>query len=327
MSIPASHPHHRPTPLLDSERAIRVLIAWNPSSTRADAIDFAAWLGRTARITVRVLSTFVEPWPAASLHKLGGKYGKWFTKEADRCRKTVAKALTEAEIPEDYWDDDYSVLIDGPSKPHLLTDAASDFGADVILLGPNQAAPKGRFLAGSTADALLHYSPVPLGLTPRKPKLSKHGVTRVNFAFTDNHGSSEDPALGSAAALADAWGVPLRIVAFSPSGFMDTPMNSKVDVSAEFAHQWREHSLALLDCARDNVVENFPELTVSTAIGSGSGWGGAIDSLKWKKGDLMVLGSSPLGPFARVFIGSTATELIPHMGVPVLVRPEENRKA
>ena len=48
---------------------------------------------------------------------------------------------------------------------------------------------------------------------------------------------------------------------------------------------------------------------------------GAVDSLKWKKGDLLCLGSSPMGPIARVFIGSTATELLPHVRVPVLVSP------
>ena len=35
----------------------------------------------------------------------------------------------------------------------------------------------------------------------------------------------------------------------------------------------------------------------------------------------MVMGSNPMGPIARVFIGSTATELLPHMRVPVLVYP------
>lgn len=324
MSTESSVP--TPAPLFPStDRPTRVLVAWNPASKSADAIDFAAWLGRTAPIVVRVASTFVEPWPALSLPKLSGHYDEWFEKEATRCRKAVRKELRAAEIPEKYWDDKYSVLTAGSSTTHLLTDAAAGFDADIILLGPTQSAPKGRFMAGSTADGLLHYSPVPLGLTPRKAKLSKHGVTRVNFAFTDDHGSAEDPALASAAALAYAWDVSFRIVSFSPTGFVSTPMDKDIDFSEEFSHQWREESLALLDASRDSVLRHCPSLSVSTAVGSGAGWVGAVDSLKWKKGDLMVMGSTPLGPLARVFVGSTATELIPHMRVPVIVRPGEEK--
>ncbi|MDU7511104.1 MAG: universal stress protein, partial [Corynebacterium sp.] len=42
---------------------------------------------------------------------------------------------------------------------------------------------------------------------------------------------------------------------------------------------------------------------------------------KWKKGDLMLMASTPQGPIARVFLGSTATELLPHIRVPILVHP------
>src|SRR5699024_12376691 len=93
------------------------------------------------------------------------------------------------------WNKSYSVLMDGPSKPQLLTQVADDFNADLFLLWPNQGAAKGRFVAGSTADGLLHYSPVPGGLTPRAVKLSKHGVTRLNFAMTEEQGSNDLPAL------------------------------------------------------------------------------------------------------------------------------------
>ena len=46
-----------------------------------------------------------------------------------------------------------------------------------------------------------------------------------------------------------------------------------------------------------------------------------METPRWKKGDLLCLGSDPMGPIERVFIGSTATELLPHLGVPVLVCP------
>lgn len=102
----------------------------------------------------------------------------------------------------------------------------------------------------------------------------------------------------------------LRILAFSAKGLVDVPLEYSPTFPPD-APNWREHSLSLLDRAHDLIAETYPEVSVTTAIGSGHGWSGAVDSLKWKKGDLLCLGSAPMGPIERVFIGSTATELLP----------------
>lgn len=303
---------------------IRILIAWSPSSTGTEAIQYAAWLAKTAQVQVRVISTITQPWTTTSLTKLGGKYKKWFKKEAEACAKAVKAELSAAGLDKASWDGDVSLLIDGASKANVLTVAAQEFNADVILLGSSAASPKGRFLAGTTADALMHSSPIPLGLAPRSAKLSKHGITRVNFAFVEEPSADMDPskvlALRLAAIKAKTWNVPLRIVAFSASGLMNTPTGN-LDVSKELTSHWRETSLALLDVASDFVLDEFPDLTVEADVGSGNGWAGAVDALKWKKGDLLCLGSTPLSPFERVFLGSTTSELLPHLRVPVVIYP------
>lgn len=298
---------------------VRILVSWSPKSAGTEAIDFAAWIARTTPAHIRVVSTISQPLTVTSLSKLSGSYKKWFKKERATCEDAVRDALSTAGVHKSQWDTNVSVLVAGPSRPQLLEEMAQDFGAHVILLGANQSAPKGRFFSGSTADALLHYSPLPVGLSPRGIKLSKHGVTRINFAFTDR-GCDDDPALLRAACMAHRAGLPLRILAFSPEGLIDVPLDYSPTFPSD-APNWREHSLSLLDRAHDFIADAFPDLEVTTAIGSGNGWSGAVDSLKWKKGDLLCLGSAPMGPIARVFIGSTATELLPHVGVPVLVCP------
>lgn len=312
-------------PLNSDNRAFRILISWTPASGGTEPIEYAAWLARTTKIEVRVVSAFVQPWHEVSMQKLGGKYHKWFAQEAKACKQAVKSTLQAAGIARDQWNKDYSVLMDGPSKPQLLTQAAEDFEADLVLLGTNQGAAKGRFVAGSTADSLLHHSPIPVGLTPRAVKLSKHGVTRLNFAMTEEQGSNDLPALLDAAQLATQWKVPLRIVVFSSHGLVAAPIHDKLDVALELTSQWREHSLGRLDIAREKVGEQFPDLEIRTEIGSGKGWRAAVDSLKWKKGDLICLGSTPMGAIERVFIGSRATELLPHLSVPIIVWP--SRKA
>lgn len=304
-----------------TEASARILVAWRPDSPGTEAIELAAWLSRTTNVQIRVASTLLRPWPAASLSRFGGKYRKWLQKEAAACESAVRHALTDAGIDEENWDEQFSVSLDGPSESVLLSEAADEFDAHLVILGSDAAAPKGRFLAGSTADALLHSSPKPLGLAPRAVRLAKRGVTRVNYAFLESEIDENDPSLHFAAQLADSWGVDLRVLAFSPSGLADQSFQNKFDFTRELIDEWREHSLAVLDRSHDVLGEFFPDLSVESDIGSGKGWSGAIDALKWKKGDLLILGSTPPGPLERVFVGSTATEFLRHVHVPVLLHP------
>lgn len=307
----------------DAAESLRVLVAWRPDGRGTESLEFAAWLGRTIPIQIRVASTFLRPWPSTSLSKLGGKYRKWVKKEAASWDTKVRKALSTVGIPEEYWDEQVSTFLDGPTESVLLTQAAADFEADLVILGSNAAAPKGRFRAGSTADALLHSSPQPLGLAPRAVKLSKRGVTRLNYAHLSED-VDDTRSLIFAAGMAARWQVPLRILAFSPSGITSSTVNDQLELAADLTMEWREHSLAMLDRSRDAVLDRYPELSVDTDIGSGAGWAGAVDALKWKKGDLLCLGSTPPGTLERVFIGSTATEVLAHVQVPVIVHPIRN---
>ncbi|QGU05794.1 universal stress protein [Corynebacterium comes] len=304
-----------------TEAPARILVAWRPGSPGTEAIELAAWLSRTIDVRIRVVSTFLRPWPSSSLGRLGGKYHKWFQKEVEACESAVKRALADAGVDKSYWDEQISVFLDGPSEAVLISEAADDFDAHLVILGSGAAAPKGRFLAGSTADALLHSSPKPLGLVPRAVKLAKRGVNRVNYAFLESDIDENDPSLHFAARLADSWGVDLRVLAFSPSGLADQPFHDKFDFSRELIDEWREHSLAVLDRSHDVIADLYPDLAVESEIGSGKGWSGAIDALKWRKGDLLILGSTPPGPLERVFVGSTATDFLRHVQVPVLIHP------
>ncbi|MCZ9310330.1 universal stress protein [Corynebacterium uberis] len=309
----------QPTPPEWSDPA-RLLVAWRPGERR-DALEYAAWLARTAPARVRVATTFVRPWPATSLKKLGGKYRKWYTQQAHACRAAVQKALRAAELPEQCWDESVSAFVDGPSEHQLLAGAAEKFGADLIVLGSQAAAPKGHILASTAADALLHSSTQPVALAPRGLKVAKRGVRRVTFAYLNPDHDERDPALLAAAQRAHAWGLGLRIVAFSPSGIADKPGGDAFELGQELFDDWREHSLAMLDRARDYVAGQFPDMELESTVATGDGWEGAVEALKWKKGDVLCLGSTPVGPFQRVFVGTEATEFLPHVPVPVIVYP------
>lgn len=316
--MPKKHASGDPPSKGEASAPLRVLVAWRNDASGAEALQFAAWLARTTPICLRAAMVFTRPWPTSSLNKMGNKYQKWLKKKSAACATAIKKELLSADVPKEYWDEEFSIFLDGTSETALLTQAATSFQADLVVLGSHAGAPKGRFRAGSTADAMLHSSPLPLGLTPRSVKLSKRGVTRITCAFVDFEDASE--LIHSAADLASHWQVPLRIVTFAPEE-LNEGLEHSIDFEAELSHEWREQSLAFLDRAHDLVLSKHPQLSVTTEIGSGKGWSGAIDALKWKKGDLLYIGSTPLGPFERVFVGSTTNEILRHIRVPMLIKP------
>ena len=60
---------------------------------------------------------------------------------------------------------------------------------------------------------------------------------------------------------------------------------------------------------------------VETVVGYGENWDEALEDVEWRDGDVLVVGSSAVGPFARVFLGSRASKIVRHSPVPVVVVP------
>jgi nucleotide-binding universal stress UspA family protein len=62
---------------------------------------------------------------------------------------------------------------------------------------------------------------------------------------------------------------------------------------------------------------------VETVVGRGETWAEALEDVEWDDGDVLVVGSSSIGPVARVFLGSRASKIVRHSPVPVVVVPRE----
>ncbi|WP_295626394.1 universal stress protein [uncultured Corynebacterium sp.] len=298
---------------------LRIVVAWRPGRNGAEAMSAAAWLARTCEVRIRVVTVLSRGWPLTSLARLSDN-DSWVTREARNSERSARTALKAAGIRKGMLDDDQPFVgIESSSEANALTRAAEDFDADVILLGSQFHSPAGRFRAGSTADAMLHYSPISLGLSPRGRRLSKNGVTRINVSYIDTPQSHN--ALERAADFAMKWDVPLRLLAFTPRGATMYPTEDGFGSSEDLMIEWREQALALIDRGIDRAHTRYPDLRVEADVGSGHGWEDALGALKWKKGDLLVVGSSTLGRFGRVFIGSSTNQIVRHCPVPTLITP------
>jgi nucleotide-binding universal stress UspA family protein len=56
-------------------------------------------------------------------------------------------------------------------------------------------------------------------------------------------------------------------------------------------------------------------------VGRGESWEEAVEELEWEQGDVLVVGSSAVGPIARVFLGSRGSKIVQHSPVPAVVVP------
>jgi nucleotide-binding universal stress UspA family protein len=95
---------------------------------------------------------------------------------------------------------------------------------------------------------------------------------------------------------------------------------SQVGYDAErlVAEQWRAQAEEAQNRALATLSDN---VTVEAGVVSGRNWEEALDSLPWEKGEVLVVGSSRLGPVKRVFLGSNSTKIVRSSPVPVVVIP------
>ena len=290
-------------------------MGWDVTNT--EAVEFAGWLGRSLPVRVQVTSNARSPW-SKSLANAAKGHKKRMKEAQSTFDSRVEKALKE-HLPRAQWSKDVARLVDSKDTVRSLYDTAEDFNADLILLGSRAKTPKGRFRPSSVADELMRSCPVPLGLAPRGVKLAKKGITRVTYAIVmeDEPVEPDFSGLDYATALACSLGLPLRIIAFSPTAY------------EKHSSSWNEQTLGILDRARDRawaLAEEFaPErcdhFDVTSAVSAAKSWKRSIDSVKWKKGDIMFLGTQPSPQFTSVFVGTLEGEFIRYASVPVVVCP------
>jgi nucleotide-binding universal stress UspA family protein len=60
---------------------------------------------------------------------------------------------------------------------------------------------------------------------------------------------------------------------------------------------------------------------LETVVGHGESWDEALEDVEWDDGDVLVVGSSSIGPVARVFLGSRSSKIVRNSPVPVVVVP------
>ena len=198
-----------------------------------------------------------------------------------------------------------------------LTDVVSELNADLLVLGSSANGQLGQVVVGSTADRLLHSSPVPVAIAPRGYRGPRGGLlTRITCGYPGTPESVD--VVQRVADLAKRLGVPLRVITFAVRGRTMYPPEVGLHAEDTILAAWETQAADMLAVLRtDGIVAD----DVALQVVSGNDWGEALDDAEWQDGEILALGTSPRSDIARVFLGTRGAKIMRVSPVPVLVLP------
>jgi len=274
-----------------------IVVGFAPDGRSRAVLHLAAMLARSRGEDLVVCAVVPAPWPPSPA-KIDAEYQAYLQGVAENALSR-ARARLPSDVPARFE------VVHSHSDATGLLEMAEQAGAGMIVVG---SSADGVSL-GSTSSRLLHSSPVPVALAPRGFRTSEGArVERATVAFGGRH---EDLVAATASVAARA-GTSLRVAMFAvhPRAPYTSGVGREADDS--IVAQWIEE-------VRTAAREVAPG--ADCAVGIGEDWADALEDIPWTEGDLLVVGSSTIGPIARVFLGSRAAKIIRHSPVPVVVVP------
>ena len=290
-----------------------MIVGYAPDERGKAGLHLAAMLARSADVDLVVGCVLPAPW-VPGMARIDAEYREELDRTADRALENARAALPPG-VPATF------VRHGARSAPAGLLELAREHDANLIVLGSSSQGAFGHVALGSVTDRLVHSSPVSVALATRGFRTAPDArVTRVTAAYGGT--SSAQQLVVAAASVAADVGATMRIASLAvwsrPAYTTRLGTDSEDLVFEEWKGEVTEAARAAL-----SQVEGLATVPrdVEMVIGQGQSWGEALDDLPWHEGDVLVMGSSELGPVAQVFLGSRATKILRSSPVPVVVVP------
>lgn len=292
-----------------------LLVGYSPHKDDLGALDLACQFARSDRVSVHAVSVVPQGWPTAVAGGTDREFEQWAAEVGARSAAVGAEHLaTHGDVPSD------TAWVGGRSVPQALLERAKALGANLVVVGSGEDVGHGQIGITSKTDRMLHSSDVPIAIAPRGYQ-AKPGSTvdRITLAFRGDDATWS--LLDQVAQIARRTRASLRVVTFAirsrtmypgrVSGAEDMVLAAWVEQARAEQAEADEHLRGL----------GFTDATFGLEIAVGRSWGGAMDSLDWGRGDVLVVGSSSTHPLSKVFLGSSAAKIVRHAPVPVVVVP------
>lgn len=299
-----------------------VVLGVAPGHCSHAAVDLAVLLARSSELPLVVAAINSVAWPPRrTLSGVDGEYQRFVVEQAEA-------ALDEARelIPHDI---EASFRVHGASSARRgLLEVCEEVGALRLVVGAkdrglrqHEADADGEMALGSVVTGLLQGAHLPVAIAPHGFAAAAGArLERVTAAYSGSETSAE-LVLGAAAIAAEA-GEGIRIASFHtrPHAYLTARVGQEAEdqIVAEWEAQIREDAGAILQH-----IERFAQqpASVEVAVGAGENWHAALRAIPWKDAEVLVVGSSSLGPLARISLGSHAVKIVRSSPVPVVMVP------
>jgi nucleotide-binding universal stress UspA family protein len=290
-----------------------IVVGFAPDGRGRAVLHLSAMLARSADDDLAVCAVIPAPWPPSPA-RIDAEYRAFLESTANEALEQ-ARARLPSDIPAKF------VAHHARSAPAGLLEVAGEHDARLIVGGSSASGGAGHVSLGSATSRLLHSSPIPVALAPRGFRSRPDArVQRVTAAYGGSEGA--DDLVVAAAAVAGGVGASLRLGSFAVRSHPPYTSGIGSDPEEAIIEEWVQEIRA----AAHAVLEEIGDLPtaptgVEVVIGRGESWEEALEDIEWEDGDVLVVGSSSIGPVARVFIGSRASRIVRHSPVPVVVVP------
>ncbi|WP_166970870.1 universal stress protein [Brevibacterium atlanticum] len=294
-----------------------VLVGFGVDTKSRASVRFGADLARTSNEPLILCCVVQDRFSAAQMSDFSGVSDDW--KKEIRSMTAQAVENAKAAVPDDVSAE--VVIRSGRSVTRVLHDESVDRNAQVLVTGSSVRGPLGRIVLGSTTDRLVHSSPLPIALVPRGYSSDRTEVRRLVFAVDPSRRTER--YYDSVARLARWLGVGVDVVTFAvrPSRPSGLGAFSDQGVFATWKEQVLNGQATVVSALKD--AESGTTVT-GTGIVTGERWSAAVSDFDWQDGDVLVVGSSE-SALHGVFLGSTATHIMRHSPVPMVMLPRPRR--
>ncbi|MGC5013956.1 universal stress protein [Streptosporangium sp. DT93] len=296
-----------------------VLAGFVPGSGGRDGLALALLLARQAGARLTVAHVHVPAWTTPGPGKVDAEWRAHVDRQAARTLSAARERLSGVR------DVEIDLLSHGDrGSGRGLAALAGRIGADVVAIGPAPRGARGRISVGSTADQLLHGSPVPVALAPQGYAVTAPDrLARLAVAYRRGPACAE--TVRQAATVAAGMGVPLRLITLVVGG------GRRGGVDREMLGRVRERAAADLEAASlahgsagaspgaSSVTGGGAGVTVEMEVLEGGDVGAALASSGWHEDALLICASSRTGPLRRVFLGDTSLKIIRASPSPVIM--------
>ncbi|RCW84826.1 universal stress protein [Paracoccus lutimaris] len=287
----------------------RYLVGYSADKGGCEALRLGAMLARSAGGSVVAAVILPETWDHPSPAMVDVEYVQFLERHAE---KTLAAARAEmpADVPAEF------LHRHAESASAGLLALAEEMGVDAIVLGSSRKAPMARFQEGTVATEVLRSARIPVALAPRGYRAPEAKLSRITCAIAS---SSDSMALAhKAGEIAASFHVPLRLATFIVRDRQMYPSGAGYDVESLVSNKFLTQANAVHDAIRAGWRgADLPD----SVFGDGRNWKEAVGALDWKPCELLVIGSSRLGPLMRVFVGSNSGKILRHAPIPRMIVP------